>query len=210
MKKAIRIFLAYCMACFILLWRLTCRYRAISDPRPALRKAGQPYVMALLHAHQLNALFLNDERRLSAMVSRSADGDWLAPLLILRRVKPVRGSTRKNGEDKGGQQALAKLKNDIYHHPILLAVDGPRGPRNYVNRGVYDLAVTTNAAIVPIRITADKHWILKKTWDLFQIPKPFSTVSISFGEVLYPKTTDNVAEVQEKVSKSLRDLERDI
>jgi lysophospholipid acyltransferase (LPLAT)-like uncharacterized protein len=166
--------------------------------------------MALLHAQQLNALFYNDEHRLSAMVSRSADGDWLAPLLVLRRVRPVRGSTRKNGAPKGGREALATLMQDIEHHPILLAVDGPRGPRNYVNRGIYDLAVAKDAAIVPICIRANKRWILHKTWDLFEIPKPFSTVSISFGEVLFPQATDLAKDIQEKISQSLRALESNI
>jgi hypothetical protein len=49
---------------------------------------------------------VNDEPRMAAMVSRSADGDLLVPSLRLRRVEAVRGSTRKAGQDKGGRSAL--------------------------------------------------------------------------------------------------------
>src|SRR6185436_3062238 len=96
-------------ALLVLLWRLTCRRRVIDDPRPALRAQGRSYIYALLHAHQLSALVVNDDHRMAAMVSRSVDGDRLVPILRARRVLAVRGSTRSRGNDKGGRPALAQL-----------------------------------------------------------------------------------------------------
>ena len=87
------------LALLVLLWRLSCRYRVENDPRPALRAAGRPYAYALLHAHQIAAVFVNDEPRMAAMVSRSADGELLVPSLVLRRVRAVRGSSRKGARD---------------------------------------------------------------------------------------------------------------
>src|SRR5262245_50209661 len=100
-KPAMRLLhaiLGWLAALVLLAWRLTCRYRVENDPRPALRAGGRPYVYALLHAHQVAAVFCNDERRMAAMVSRSLDGDLLVPSLHARRVIPVRGSTRKQGK----------------------------------------------------------------------------------------------------------------
>ena len=80
-------------ALLILAWRLTSRRRVIDDPRPALRAEGRCYIYALLHAHQLAALVVNDDRRMAAMVSQSADGNRLVPILRARRVRAARGST---------------------------------------------------------------------------------------------------------------------
>ncbi len=100
--RVLRIALGWAMGLVLLCWRQTCRYRVVNDPRPRLRELGTPYIYALLHAHQMAAVFVNDEERLAAMVSRSADGDLLVPSLTLRRVRAARGSTRRKGKDKGG------------------------------------------------------------------------------------------------------------
>jgi len=171
----------------LVLWRLTCRYRVIDDPRPALRRRGRPYAYALLHAHQVSALFVNDEPRMAAMVSRSRDGDILAPCLRIRRVLPVRGSGRKQGVDKGGGTALAALCEHVRHRvPALLAVDGPRGPRNHVHRGIVDLARRTGAVILPVVVVPSRRWIFTRAWDRLQLPHPFSTVLMAFGAPLDP------------------------
>src|SRR6185312_15492896 len=105
--RVLRKLIGWVIAMLVVVWRLTCRYRVVHDPRPALREAGTPYVYALLHAHQVAAVFVNDERRLAAMVSRSGDGELLVPSLKVRRVRPVRGSSRSATRDKGGREALA-------------------------------------------------------------------------------------------------------
>src|SRR5262245_13952600 len=130
-------YLIGCVAALVvLLWRATSIRRVIDDPRPALRAQGRGYIYALLHAHQISALVVNDDRRMAAMVSQSVDGTRLVPILRARRVLAVRGSTRSRGRDKGGRSALAKL-GDLLRAgvPSLLAVDGPLGPRTHVHRG---------------------------------------------------------------------------
>ena len=201
--------LAAWIAAFVLLaWRLTCRYRVENDPRPTLRAAGRPYIYALLHAHQAAAVFVNDERVMAAMVSRSADGDLLTPSLRLRRVRAVRGSTRKRGVDKGGRQALAELSRLLAERvPVLLAVDGPRGPRNYVHRGVADLALDCNAVILPTLVLANRRWFLARSWDRFQLPRPFSTVRLIFGEPLVPNPNEEGESLRRRVGEQLDAIE---
>ena len=94
MSRVLRNAAAWLIALIVLLWRATCRYRVVNDPRPRLRAEGRPYVYALLHAHQIGAVLLNDESRMAAMVSRSADGDLLVPSLTVRRVP---GDARARG-----------------------------------------------------------------------------------------------------------------
>jgi lysophospholipid acyltransferase (LPLAT)-like uncharacterized protein len=196
-------------AVVILLFRLTSRRRVIADPRPALRAAGRGYIYALLHAHQLSALVVNDDRRMAAMVSQSVDGDRLSPILRARRVTPVRGSTRSRGRDKGGRPALEQLATLLKAGvPALLAVDGPLGPRNHVHRGVVDLARETSAAILPVVVVPSRRWILRRTWDRLQIPKPFSTLRLAFDEPIHVEADDVDDDVRARVHKALDALER--
>jgi lysophospholipid acyltransferase (LPLAT)-like uncharacterized protein len=60
-------------------------------------------------------------------------------------------------------------------------LDGPRGPAGQVKLGIISLAQTTNAVIVPVFVKAEKAWYFN-SWDKFMVPKPFSRVSIHFGE----------------------------
>lgn len=200
---------AWIMAGLVVVWRWTCRIRFENDPRPALRAAGTPYVMALLHAHQVAAVLGNDEVQLAAMVSRSADGDLLVPSLRVRGVQPVRGSSRSGGRDKGGAAALLRLTHLTQQGvPALLAVDGPRGPRNAVHLGIARLARRTDAVVLPVVALASRRWFLPRTWDRMQFPKPFSRVRIIFGAPIAPGGYADDEPLRADVEVALADLER--
>ena len=209
--RFLRLVVAWIVGALLCLWRLSCRRQLpepATDPRPALRAAGRPYVMALLHAHQLAAVMLNDEPRLAAMVSRSADGDLLVPALRLRRVLPVRGSSRRRGRDKGGLSALTALAGWIRAGvPALIAVDGPSGPRGVVHRGIIHLARDSGALILPAAALASRRWLLHRTWDRMQIPCPFAALSLHFGQPIDPSGVDDVV-VRAALSRALAQLDQ--
>src|SRR4029077_16339305 len=120
--------LGFVGACLMACWRASLRFRVEGDPRPALRRAGRRYVYAILHAQQLNFILLSDDIPIQAMVSASRDGEWLVSLCRARGIVPVRGSSARDGTDKGGRSALAVLADGVRAGvPALLAVDGPRG-----------------------------------------------------------------------------------
>jgi lysophospholipid acyltransferase (LPLAT)-like uncharacterized protein len=206
--RLLHIALGWVLAVLLVCWRRTCRYHVVNDPRPRLREHGRAYIYALLHAHQVAAVFVNDEKQLAAMVSRSRDGDLLVPSLTLRRVRAARGSTSKGGTDKGGRTALAELADLLARGiPVLFAVDGPRGPRNHVNRGVAELSRWTGVPVLPTMVLPARRWFLEKTWDRFQIPKLFSKVSLIFGEPILPREDEDVEALRLRVSQAMRALE---
>src|SRR5437867_9741829 len=140
LRRLLRGLLGLLAACVLVCWRATLRIRLEGDPRPGLRAAGRRYVYAILHAQQLSFILLSDDVPILAMVSASTDGDWLVPLCRVRRILPIRGSSGEGGADKGGRAALVELADGVRRgRPALLAVDGPRGPRSRVHRGVVDL-----------------------------------------------------------------------
>jgi lysophospholipid acyltransferase (LPLAT)-like uncharacterized protein len=143
------------------------------------------------------------------MVSRSADGDLLVPSLTLRRVRAARGSTSREGRDKGGRTALVELSDLLLAGiPVLFAVDGPRGPRNVVGRGVAMLSQERSAPILPTMVLPSRRWFLEKTWDRFQIPKPFSTLSLIFAEPILPREEEDAEALRLRVAHVMNALER--
>lgn len=189
--------------------RWTCRFRAVNDPRPGLKAAGRPYVYAILHAHQIAAVMICDDWPMAVMVSRSRDAEVLLPSLKLRRILPVRGSTNRRGLDKGGGPALLRLIEAVRGGATaVLAVDGPRGPRNTVHRGIAALARRAEAVIVPCVVSCRGRLILTGTWDRMQVPLPFARIALNFCEPLTLDPAESDEELRARVGSALAALER--
>lgn len=199
--------LGWAIALGILLLRATCGIVRHADPRPGLRAASCRYAYAVLHAHQVTAI-MDGEPGTGAMVSRSADGGILMPSLRMRGIVPVRGSSNVRGRDKGGGAAFHALVAHIEGGaPAFLAVDGPRGPRSRVQRGIALLSQRTGAAVVPIVPVPVRRWILRGTWDRLQIPRPFSKIHVYFGTPVLPRTGEDVEDYRGRIERSLTALE---
>lgn len=195
----------------LLCWRATLRFRVVDDPRPALRAAGRRYVYAILHAQQLGFILLSDDVPILAMVSASRDGDWLEGPCRARSIIPIRGSSRTDGEDKGGSAALAAMVAGMRGGamPALLAVDGPRGPRNSVHWGVVDLAHATDACIVVAGVFLPaRRTVLTRSWDRTQLPKPFSTLTGRFGAPIDSRDFPDRTQLRDRVAAELLALEQ--
>jgi lysophospholipid acyltransferase (LPLAT)-like uncharacterized protein len=195
-------------AMLLLLWRWSIRFSYINDPRPALRKQGKGAAIGFLHAHQIAGVMGVDDSHVRVMVSQSRDGDLLTPSLRCRGISYARGSTRKNGVDKGGRAALAKLAECVAESGFgLLAVDGPQGPRNIAQRGVAILAVEFDVPILPVIIVPSRRLILSRTWDRMQIPLPFTRITFHWGEPILPDGR-SIEELRALTADALRELER--
>jgi lysophospholipid acyltransferase (LPLAT)-like uncharacterized protein len=201
-------FIGWILAGFLMLLRWLTKGSFVNDPRPLLRAQKKPYVMAALHAHQVAAVAHNDETNLVAMVSRSTDGDLLVPSLKLRGIRAVRGSSSKKGKDKGGLRALIEMGRLIQAgHGAIITVDGPRGPRGTCQPGVVILAQRIDALILPVVSLSSRYWVLSKTWDKMQIPKPFATIRIIYGPPIDPRDFPDKDALKTEVERALARLE---
>ncbi len=63
---------------------------------------------------------------------------------------------------------------------MAITPDGPRGPRHSFAPGALALAHRAGAPIVSIVAHVDRTWQLR-SWDGFEIPKPFARVTIAYG-----------------------------
>jgi lysophospholipid acyltransferase (LPLAT)-like uncharacterized protein len=114
------------------------------------------------------------ERSGGALTSASKDGEILAACLRRFRIRPVRGSSSRRGA-----AALIEMIRVIRSGvDMAITPDGPRGPRYKLNPGAITLAQKTGAKIMPIQVSYSRCWELR-SWDRFQIPKPFARVDIT-------------------------------
>jgi len=203
----IRFVESFFLATAMLVLRATCRISLHDDPRPKLRAAAGRYTFSVLHAHQVSAA-IDREKGTAAMVSQSADGALLLLGFRALGIKAIRGSNRSQSHDKGGRSALKQLIAHVDHgKPAILAVDGPRGPRNRVRKGIAVLSRETGAAVLNIVAVPTRRWILRGTWDRLQIPQPFCRIDGYFAEPIWPSSTETVEQYRLRIEASLNALE---
>lgn len=114
----------------------------------------------------------------SLMISQSKDGEVVAQLANRIGWKTVRGSSSKDG-----LKALEEMKENLRTHRLAGHIaDGPRGPIGILKKGAIHLAHDTEAKIVPVYAVPSRAWYCK-SWDKFMIPKPFSTITVLYGDL---------------------------
>jgi len=131
------------------------------------------------------------------MISQSSDGELIASLASRLGLVPVRGSSTR-----GGRDALMAILRALKKNPgVIHIVDGPTGPKGVIKPGLMAMAQVTGAPIFPIIISAEKAWVMR-SWDRFLVPKPFSTVTIRWGDPFpVPRGTrpDQLEELRKQV-----------
>ena len=114
-----------------------------------------------------------------AVVSASRDGQYIADFISILGLKSLRGSSSK----KGANAYRAGIRAVREGHNVSFTPDGPRGPRYVMKSGPVALASVTGTGIVPVSVNASRCWSVK-SWDRFQIPKPFSTLTLVLGDMI--------------------------
>ena len=198
------------IAAAVLLIRSTTRVNSHNDQRPYLRARGQNFVFSFLHAHQLGIIMIG-ERGTGAMVSQSQDGELVVPSLKVSGCVPVRGSKWRpnSGSSKGGREAVKALTEHVLSgKPAAVAVDGPRGPRGRVHKGIAAISQKTGAAVLNTVAIPSRRTILQRTWDKMQIPLPFGRIDGYFADPIYPRAGEKLEAYRQRIEASLHQLER--
>lgn len=131
------------------------------------RLAAVPFIL-----HRFTPQFIY-----AAVVSASRDGDMLRTFIHSYkkgRSIPVRHNAR--------HQALRHLIQEVQEQKsvVIITPDGPRGPRYELKPGIAVAALETGAFVVALNWEASKCWKLR-TWDGLRLPKPFSTIRVTFS-----------------------------
>ena len=147
----------------------------------ALSTGGPPAILAFWHDRVILGAYFTGARMarekgvdVTALTSRSGDGELVARVMRRWGARTVRGSS-----SAGGREAMWALRTVVRHHgssPILVP-DGPRGPARLLKRGILVLARMSAAPVLAMGLASDRHWRLD-SWDRMIIPKPFARVRV--------------------------------
>ncbi|MBR7109461.1 MAG: lysophospholipid acyltransferase family protein [Akkermansia sp.] len=140
--------------------------------------------------------------QMSMLTSASKDGALLATVAKDYGMRAVRGSSRRRGV-AGFMDMLRELRDGC---SMCITPDGPKGPIYKCHPGVIKLASVSGLPIVPTRISYSSYWRIKKAWDGFIIPKPFSRVVVHLAkciEVPAELTPEQQQEYCEKLNQAL-------
>ena len=147
---------------------------------------GQNYVCGFWHNKLVGASLglINLSEKKAVLASPSKDGELISIPLEKMGFTMVRGSSGKDSIKS--VLKLIKLVKDGYSAGTPL--DGPKGPIYEVKPGMLYLAQKSEKALVPVGVAFSDKWIFEKTWDKFQMPKPFSKMVCLIGDpITIPK-----------------------
>jgi lysophospholipid acyltransferase (LPLAT)-like uncharacterized protein len=89
---------------------------------------------------------------------------------------------------------------------VGITIDGPQGPRYVAKRGAAYLARRSGNPVVPFCISADKKWVMR-SWDRFEIPKPFTRAVVLIGTPIYINAGASEEEIQRAENQIQRTLD---
>ena len=153
---------------FITLVCLTLRKKVILEDADSKPMGSFQCIIALWHnrvfvpCYVYRYVLKGKKVQMSMLTSASKDGALLATVAKDYGMRAVRGSSRRRGV-AGFMDMLRELKDGC---SMCITPDGPKGP------------------IVPARVSYSSYWRIKKAWDGFVIPKPFSRVVVHLAKPL--------------------------
>lgn len=170
-------------------WMGTLDYQvAYYDPAadPALPGCRGQKIYLFWHEYILFPFFLRGHCNLAMLLSRHRDAEILSRAAYHMGYDTVRGST-----NRGGVRALRNLLRKSRRMHLAITPDGPRGPRRQLALGPVYLASRLGLPLVAMGFGYDRPWRVKRAWDQFAIPRPFTTACCVISpEVHVPRRLD--------------------
>jgi len=144
---------------------------------------GQGLVCGVAHWHgdELALVSRFGNLGLTILVSHSKDGEIMARATRALGYRVTRGSSTRGAV--GGLLALIKAVRD--GHNVVLAVDGPKGPRGVCKPGIVRVVQKAGVPLFPVGVASTRRFVFKKTWNQVYLPLPFSRQVIFIDKPIY-------------------------
>ncbi|MFN3560018.1 MAG: lysophospholipid acyltransferase family protein [Brevundimonas sp.] len=124
-----------------------------------------------------------------ALISLSADGEFIAKAVAKQGFPAVRGSSSnkdKAEKAKGGTQALRDGLKQLKVGGLAITPDGPRGPARQMAEGLPMLAKISGAPVLFIGMSCNPA-IRLNSWDKAVLPLPFGKGAVVWDVADYPE-----------------------
>jgi lysophospholipid acyltransferase (LPLAT)-like uncharacterized protein len=183
----------------------TLRFEVLGWPRAErVYASGHRAILTFWHQAILSATWWWRDRGIVVLNSTNFDGQWTRKVIEWFGFGTAQGSSTR-----GGLRGLAMMANRLEEgRDVALTVDGPRGPRFVAKPGPAMLARRTGFPILVFHIALERARTFEKTWDLFQLPYPFSRAVLVVGAPIYVAQDAGRDAVEEKHAEMQRELER--
>jgi len=208
MERFLRRLVSRLFSMAILILYKTARIRTIGEDRiREYLSGGKKILFCLFHGDYLLLFPRLQGHEICIFTTQSPRGDLIAEIIRIFGYHPSIIPGRR-----GNQSVLDWMVREIQkgcHAGIV--VDGPMGPYHKVKHGVVILAKLTGHMIIGVGIASGWRVIMKKRWDRYTIPLPFTRAVIVFGEPVHvPSDADAEAmeSIRQKVEQDLIRLNR--
>jgi lysophospholipid acyltransferase (LPLAT)-like uncharacterized protein len=172
----------------------------------AASKDGAIPIYTFWHNRVFLATYFWQKRRIVVMTSQSFDGEYIARFIQRFGYGAARGSSTRGAV--GAIVEMVKLMRAGC--PTAFTIDGPKGPRYEAKMGAVLLAKKTGYPVLPFTITANKFWEAR-SWDAFQVPKPFTRARVLIAPPIYVASDSDEATMlmkRDELQSALDDLNR--
>ena len=160
-------------------------------------------IYTLWHNRVFLATYFFRRRRIVVMTSQSFDGEYIARFIQRFGFGAARGSSTRGGV--GAIVEMARLMRAGC--PTGFTIDGPKGPRYQAKMGAVLLSKKTGQPILPFTITCERFWEATRSWDRFQVPKPFTRARVSIAPPIPVPAEADETTLQAKRDELQRALE---
>jgi len=181
----------------------TVRFRVEGDEHllEATREGRLP-IYTCWHDRVFLATYFFRRRRIVVMTSQSFDGEYIARFIQRFGFGAARGSSTRGGV--GALVEMARLVREGC--PAGFLIDGPRGPRHEAKMGAVLLSKKTGQPVLPFSVNCERFWEMK-SWDRFQIPRPFTRAVVHIAAPIYVASDADAAALARKRDELQRTLD---
>jgi lysophospholipid acyltransferase (LPLAT)-like uncharacterized protein len=173
----------------------------------AARKLGKGIIFTFWHREIVAATWFWRKRGIVVMTSRNFDGEYIARIIQKHGYGAARGSS-----SRGAVRALVEMIKSLKDgRDAAFTVDGPRGPRFVAKPGPVLLAKASGAPVLCFHIALRRAFVFHKSWDLNQIPYPFSRAATFIAApILVPPDADEAEQTRrlQDVQAALDELQK--
>ena len=184
----------------------TIRFEVLGGQRVGrdYRPDRPPNVYAFWHRCIIAGAWYFRNRNAVLMNTTNFDGQWTR-----RVIERLGYGTAQGSSTRGGLRGLAVMAQRLEEgYDAAFTIDGPRGPRYVAKPGPVMLARRTGRPIVVFHVGLERARTLKKTWDLFQIPKLFTRAILVIAPPIDVAEDINREALEEKHQEMQKMLER--
>ena len=137
-------------------------------------------------------------KRTRALISPSADGEFIARALAMSGFPAIRVSSAKPGDTAKVRQAVAAIREAVgwvkAGGALVVTPDGPRGPNEVIAEGSLQIARRSGQPVFLMGIAASPATQMASTWDKVMWAAPFGRGAVVWeGPLHVPPDADAAA-----------------